>query len=146
MNESGIQLRCIFFLFYFKIFCIKGWLRLFPDFVFFCKKKLLRKFSQWLLKIFTWFFVQKKAENPYFTSEYLGVLPPPSTTSVLPPSVRAVLRGAVQPVLGGAVQAVAYFYTWYWGGQYKNGTEGGSTMYWGGQYLYCPPPVHTHSL
>ena len=28
-----------------------------------------QKFFRWVLKIFAWFFVQKKAENPYFTNQ-----------------------------------------------------------------------------
>ena len=51
--------------------CFKGWRRLFPDMFFFSKKKqnhlgMWKKFSRWVLKIFTWFFVQK---NPYFTNQ-----------------------------------------------------------------------------
>ena len=54
---------------------VKGWRRLFPDLGGGLQKNtqeyfgMWQKFFRWVLKLFTWFFMQKKAENPYFTNQ-----------------------------------------------------------------------------
>ena len=43
------------------------------EFFFFCKEKILNDFSQWVLKIFTWFFCANESWETIFEGGYLKI-------------------------------------------------------------------------